>query len=331
MISSSLIVLAFLGDLMLGRGVSDRIALDTPEQFWGTTLPFLQSTDAVFANLECAITSHKSTWTKTSKVFHFRARPEATHVLKVANVRVVNLANNHTLDFEEKGLLDTIKYLDQAGIKHAGAGSTLSKAREPVILPIKGLNVGFISATDNEPPFAAEEDKPGTHYLKINTKPETLSHLQEDIKKAKSAGADFIILSLHWGPNWVIVPSKVFQGFAHKAIEMGVNVIHGHSDHIFQGIEFYKDGVIFYSTGDFLDDYAIDPELHNDWSFIFMLELDGKKISKVKAAPVSLTYTRVNLAEGKTATQIMARMEELCHYFGTATKVVGNILEFSKE
>jgi len=325
-----IILLALLGDIMLGRGVNQEIPLHPPAHFWGTTLPILQSADAVFGNLECAITSHTHPWSKTYKVFHFRADPAAINLLKIANIQGVSLANNHSLDFEEQGLLDTLRHLDQADIVHVGVGTNLAQARAPAIITIKGLKVGFIAATDNEPVFAARENKPGTNYLSIELKPDTLTHLQQDIEGAKKAGAEFIILSLHWGPNMVQVPPARFRSFAQAAIDMGVDVIHGHSAHLFQGVEFYRHGVIFYDTGDFLDDYAVDSVLRNDWSFIFMLEIKGKRVHKVKLRPVRLKYAQTNLASGEEAEAIMTRMKKLCTPFGTVVQEVPKGLELSQ-
>ena len=108
-------------------------------------------------------------------------------------------------------------------------------------------------------------------------------------------------------------------------------MIHGHSAHIFQGVEFYQKGVILYDTGDFLDDYARDPVLRNDWSFIFMLELQGPAIHKIKAIPVRLHYAQTNLAKGDEAQAIMARMQQLCAPFGTVVRVMERELEFSRK
>src|SRR5215211_2756405 len=100
-------LLALVGDVMLGRGVAEEIARRPPESFWGDALPLLRQANLVVAGLECAITSHSIPWTRTPKVFHFRAPPEAVEVLRAAGVGMVSLANNHTLDFEVEGLLDT--------------------------------------------------------------------------------------------------------------------------------------------------------------------------------------------------------------------------------
>jgi poly-gamma-glutamate capsule biosynthesis protein CapA/YwtB (metallophosphatase superfamily) len=111
-----LITLALVGDVMLGRGVNEEITNRSPESSWGSVLPILQSADAAIANLECAITSHTQRCQRTPKVFHFRADPLAVEVLLAGNIRCVSLANNHSLDFDDQGLLDTLHYLDSAGI-----------------------------------------------------------------------------------------------------------------------------------------------------------------------------------------------------------------------
>jgi poly-gamma-glutamate synthesis protein (capsule biosynthesis protein) len=64
-------------------------------------------------------------------------------------------------------------------------------------------------------------------------------------------------------------------------IDAGADIIFGHSSHVFRGIEFYKNGPILYSTGNFVDDYAVDPNERNDQSFIFLVELN-------EAGPVCL-------------------------------------------
>src|ERR1035437_5245466 len=99
--------LAFIGDVMLGRSLNDVYGKRSPDLFWGRTWKVLTGADGVLANLECAITTHKRQWQRTPKVFHFGADPPALKVLKAGNIKYVCLANNHILDFEEAGLLDT--------------------------------------------------------------------------------------------------------------------------------------------------------------------------------------------------------------------------------
>lgn len=310
--------IALVGDVMLGRGVNAALPRRSPESFWGSTLPVLRSADAVFANLECAITGHRQPWRRSPKVFHFRADPAAIGVLKAGNIRYLSLANNHTLDFEVDGLRDTLHHLDDAGIAHAGAGCTLANARTPALVDVAGLRIGVISATDNEPAFGAGPGRPGTNYWELDDERVAMAELTTAAAELRSRGAGIVVLSLHWGPNMVVSPPPHFQEFAGAAVGGGVDLLHGHSAHVFQGIQRGKPGLILYDTGDFLDDYAVDPQLRNDWSFVFLLDFtEAGDLDRVRLVPVALGYARVDLATGADFREICERMKSRCAPFAT--------------
>lgn len=307
--------LAFIGDVMLGRLVDREIENRTPDSFWGTALPVLRSADAVIANLECAISARGSPWNRPPKVFHFRARPAAINVLRAANIRAVSLANNHSLDYGEDALLDTLRCLDDSGIAHAGAGRCLKEAMAPAVIDAAGLRVGIVGVTDNEPPFAARDDRPGAYYSEVGA-PALLPALQEIVAGLRDDGAGLTVLSIHWGPNMVEVPPNRFRRFAHAAIESGVDLLHGHSAHLFQAVEAHRSGLVLYDTGDFLDDYAVDPELRNDWSFIFLLDVDARGPHRLRLVPVRLSFAQVDLATGAEAEAIKSVMRRRCAAIG---------------
>src|ERR671910_572218 len=173
-----MITLALTGDVMLGRGVAE--ALDGrmhPEEPWGDVMPLMDAADLRIINLECAITDNEQPWMRSPKVFHFRAQPSAIETLLTARIEVCSLANNHTLDFEEQGLLDTLEHLDAAGIRHAGAGRNQEEAVDPAILIVPADHthrVALLAFTDNEPSFAAGTDRPGTNYLPVSRRPDVL-------------------------------------------------------------------------------------------------------------------------------------------------------------
>src|SRR5690606_19771452 len=103
--------------------------------------------------------------------------------------------------------------------------------------------------------------------------PDELAPVEQALDQARQAGAELVVLALHWGPNMVTRPCDEFRRFARAAIERGVNVVYGHSAHVFQAVERRNHGLILYDTGDFIDDYAVDPVLRNDWSFIFLVDV----------------------------------------------------------
>jgi len=332
---SKFVTLGFVGDVMLGRGVNQeilkRVSEEKPaiEVLWGDVLPILRGADVVFANLECAITKHTQHCHRVAKIFHFRADPVAVDVLRAANIQCVSLANNHSLDFDDQGLLDTLHYLDAANIYHAGAGRNLHEAIAPAILKTADLTIGFIALTDNEIAFSAEPDSPGTYYLEIALQPELLAIVKDSVKQARTAGADFVILSAHWGPNMVTIPPQHFRDFAHAAIDCGVDLFYGHSAHLFQAVECYRHRFILYNTGDFLDDYAVDPVLRNDWSFVFLAEMNENKVHRLKLIPVRLRYAQVERAKGEDFTAICERMRSLCTEFNTPVSDIPEGLEIS--
>jgi poly-gamma-glutamate synthesis protein (capsule biosynthesis protein) len=312
---------------MLGRGVNAELAHRSPESFWGNVLPLLHSADAVIANLECAITGRTEPWQKMAKGFHFRAAMGAAQVLRAAEIRCVSLANNHVLDFGEEGLLDSLRHLDSAGIQHVGAGGNLAEAETPTIIDVAGLKVGLIAFTDDPPESAAGPENAGTNYLNVATDPAARVRVARAAVKARQAGANCVVLSLHWGPNMSQAPSPLFRAFARATIEDGVDLIHGHSAHVFQGVERYQKGIILYDTGDFLDDYAIDPMLRYDCSFLFLVTIDRDGLQSLRLIPTRQDYAQANLAVGADFEAIVERMRRKCSQLGTPVRSTPEGLE----
>jgi poly-gamma-glutamate capsule biosynthesis protein CapA/YwtB (metallophosphatase superfamily) len=316
-----MITLALMGDVMLGRKVAEVLNHTMrPEEPWGDVMPLLDAADLRIINLECAITDNGQPWTRAPKVFHFRTPPSAIETLRTARIDACSLANNHTLDFEEQGLLDTLEHLDAAGIWHAGAGRNREEAAEPAILTVLAdhtSRVALLAFTDNEPSFAAGTDRPGTNYLPVSLRPEVLRRVERTVSYVREMGVDTVIFSNHWGPNMVQRPKETFRRFARAVIDRGVDIYYGHSAHVFQGVEIYRGKPILYDTGDFIDDYAVNPELRNDWSFLFQVSVEEGRFERLDLTPVKLSYARVDLATGGERETILDRMERLSAEMGT--------------
>jgi poly-gamma-glutamate synthesis protein (capsule biosynthesis protein) len=311
-----MLTLAFTGDVMLGRLVNDRLKDMQPEEAWGDVLPHLVQADLRIANLECALTSHLGQWTRSEKMFHFRADPAAVRVLQAARIDACALANNHILDYEERGLRDTLRVLRTAGIRYAGAGTNAAEAAAPAILEAP-CRVALLSCTDNQPDFAATAQHPGTNYLEVSLREEALARIANAIAEARAQGANLVVFSNHWGANFVERPSSMFRGFARRVIELGADIYYGHSAHICQGIEIHHGKAILYDTGNFIDDYAVHPLLRNDRSCLFKVMFDQKKLCRIEMLPVSLSVAHVALARGAEFEAICTRMEMLSAEFGT--------------
>lgn len=312
------VTIGFVGDVMLGRMVNER--LDTTHDYralWSNVLPLLAANDLNIANLENAFTKSEKV---VPKVFNFKADPRHVRALTTANINVVNLANNHIRDFSDDGLYETIDTLDRAGIRHVGAGRNASRAQQPLIIKIHGITFGIIGCTDNEPGWNATPTTPGTHYSKIGD----VSSLQPLITKLRPM-VDYIILSIHWGPNMLIEPLPEIIDFAHQLIDAGVDIIHGHSAHLIQGIELYRRGLIMYDTGDCIDDYYVDPSLRNDQSMLVQFSITKRGIEHIKIVPLLIKTMRVSIAPSEQACMIIKRMQKLSQKFGTTMTDDGTV------
>ncbi len=313
------IVLAFTGDVMLGRLVNEMIKHMGIAYVWGDTLPLLKKANLRLINLECAIAKDGKPWERSQKIFFFRADPHAIDVLRLAGINYVSLANNHTLDFGEDAMLEMLDRLKKAGIVHAGAGKNLSEASKHVLLEAKGIRVAVVSFTDNEPDFAATDFSPGTNYIPITLADKVMRRVKDAINEARPL-ADIVVFSIHWGPNMVLRPPKSFREFAHAVMDMGADIYHGHSAHIFQGVELYKGKLIMYDTGDFIDDYYVGPEEKNDQQLLFLVTVSKDKIKKVEMIPLEISMCQVNAARGGVRREIGERITMLSGEFETPVK-----------
>ncbi|PSQ46749.1 poly-gamma-glutamate biosynthesis protein [Halobacteriales archaeon SW_6_65_15] len=323
--------LGFTGDVMLGRKVDERQRHRNrpPTAVWGDELDRLRALDGLFVNLECCLSTRGERWTRTRRPFHFRADPDwAVPALVEAGVDWVSLANNHLLDFDETALLDTIDHLDDAGIAHSGAGEDEAVARETATVEVGGagstaeesdaLRIAFVSATDNTPEFAAGESSPGTAYLDLSEEVAARETMAEVLARARETDPDLLVVSLHWGPNMVEEPPEHFRRFGRWLAERGVDLIHGHSAHVFQGVEVHDGTPICYDCGDFVDDYAVDSDLRNDRSFLFEVGVTEEgEVSELRLVPTEIDDCAVHEASRRAAEWSRSRMRELSAEFGT--------------
>ena len=288
------ITLLLCGDVMIGRSFDDLFDKYPDFNIWGNTLDIINSADFFGINLETTITD--SQYKYPDKMFNFKLSPKHKNVLK--DVTYANLANNHILDYNETGLVDTITNLDSLGIKHTGAGRSIKEAEQYVIITIKGLKIGILSGGDHPYNFAAGIKTPGINFVDINDQYSRNKQI-ENVKRLKPY-VDIIIYSIHHGKNYVdLIPDNTIK-FFHDLIDNGVNIIHGHSAHHVLPIEKYrnhhrnhhrnhKHGWIFYSMGDFIDDYYVDKIYRNDLSYLASIKIIDKQIKMVHIYPVKIS------------------------------------------
>ena len=313
--------IALTGDVMLGRLVDQYVIRNQsigPDKIWSDVLPLLLKADRRLINLECVISSRGREWQPDSKAFHFRAHPRAIDFLRAAKIDCVTLANNHILDYGTDALIECLELLDRAGIKRTGAGVSLAEALIPAIVDLPQGRLGVVSLTDNEPEWEAGEKKPGIHYIAFDAKglvEPYRSRLAQVLKQVRRQ-ADLVMVSAHVGPNWG-PPSVAMRALAYQVIDLGADLYWGHSNHTTQGIELYKAKAILYSTGDFIDDYAVDSAERNDLSFLFILELERGRIARIVLHPLCIEDLYVRLAKDREITFLQRTMQAKCAAFGS--------------
>jgi len=309
--------LLLVGDVMIGRKVNERLRDETPEHPWGDTLQLFHRADWRACNLECVITDHGTPWARSPKMFHFRSDARNLAVLKAARLDAVSVANNHTLDFNHRGMVEMLKLLDRAHIAHSGAGLNWDDASRLAVSEVQGVRIGFLAFTDNEPAWEAGDDHPGIFYVPVEVPDERTAKLRSLVTVAR-AEVDLLIVSAHWGDNWGLQPPQAHTELAHDLIRAGADVLFGHSAHVSRGVEVFEGGLILYSTGDFVDDYAVDPAGRNDRAWAFEILTEGGQVASLSLYPTVIRNCQARLAEQAEAREMIAAMQKQCLPFGTS-------------
>ena len=229
-----------------------------PAYVWGAALDEFDRMQPDFRiiNLETSITRSDD---YVRKGINYRMSPDNADCLSAARIDCCVLANNHVLDWGRRGLSDTIAALERLKIATAGAGRNALEAWAPAALDLANqsrlLVFSFGVVTSGIPhSWAATTDNPGVNLLTRPSEADAL-RVAEYISRVRRPD-DLVVVSIHWGPNWghQIGADQVF--FAHTLIDRaGVSIVHGHSSHHAKAIEIYRERLILYGCGDFLNDY----------------------------------------------------------------------------
>ncbi|MDE2488124.1 MAG: CapA family protein [Alphaproteobacteria bacterium] len=227
-----------------------------PTGIWGAAREAWRALapDVRLMNLETAVTTSDDF---APKGINYRMNPANVAALTASGADAFALANNHVLDFGPAGLAETLEVLAAAGLAGAGAGQDLSQARRPVVIEAGAHRVLFYSVAtrDSGTPahWAAGPASPGVALVEPTDR--TATELAGLISAERRTG-DIVVVSIHWGSNWGYDVPEAHRRFAHALIDAAdVSVVHGHSSHHPRPIEVYRERLILYGCGDFLNDY----------------------------------------------------------------------------
>jgi poly-gamma-glutamate capsule biosynthesis protein CapA/YwtB (metallophosphatase superfamily) len=281
------ITLAFLGDVMLGRGV----AAAHPVGDWATALaslkPELSGADLVLANLESPLTTSPSIVPHGG--YDLRASPSSVQALVAAPIHVLSLANNHRLDGGQAGLDETLEVLNTNGLQALLPGESAWNTTS------QGIKLSFLAYDCTSPSF-------------------DLDRAKQAITRARSTGA-FVIVSLHWGGEYRTAPEPGQIALAQSLVDAGARLVWGHHPHVLQPLA-WMDGaaqpqraLVAYSLGNALFDQPSPPDARR--GAVLLVVLDEQGIRSVRAVPFEIdTYS------GQTKPASPRSVEVICQRLG---------------
>ncbi|MGI6587303.1 MAG: CapA family protein [Peptococcia bacterium] len=243
--------------------------------FFSGVKNILENDDLTIANLENVLTDYNQKPDKShqERAFFFKGPPNFANILKEGSIEAVNLANNHSFDYLEKGLSDTKASLKKTGINYCGY-------EDKAIITTKGKEIGLLGYNTYGPLEKGSD----------------ISVLKQQIKKDLSEikeSTDLIIVSFHWGEEYNdVIPEQKLLG--RYAIDSGADLVLGHHPHVIQEIENYNGKYIVYSLGNFVYGGNRNPPDKDTFIFQQLFEFKGNRItnSKIKIIPCLISSVK---------------------------------------
>jgi len=257
----SRVVLGAVGDVLLHESVKRSartyghdLGDDGYPWLFAPVADLLSQPDLTFANLETPVAPDAG---KGVREFVFNSPVSAVSALRRAGVHVVSVANNHAFDQGRAGFEETLARLDAAGMRRVGAGAAAG-APGPERFDLSGISVAFLAYAHffNEP----GNDCPDAKKVCVQASRLDPDRAVEDVRRA-AAGADAVVVSLHWGEEYHSEPRPQDVALAHRLADAGALVVLGHHPHVLQPVEVYRradgmDAVIAYSLGNFVSNQS---------------------------------------------------------------------------
>jgi hypothetical protein len=238
--------LMVVGDSLLTRKIGEGV---NP---FDRARPSLRSADLSIVNVETAISDAT---TKEPKQFNFKSPVKFAELMRDAGVDVGSLANNHSLDFGDQGMIDTVDALRDAGLNPIGAGVNRQRALAASRHSIKGVRVAVIAASQviPSPSWIATDSSIGVAAAGKTLTDEDTRALTQAIASAK-ADADVVVVYMHWGQERAVCPTELQRKTADVLHKAGASIVVGAHPHVLQPIVRNGNDITAYSVGNFIWD-----------------------------------------------------------------------------
>lgn len=292
------VTLMFGGDVTLSDRVKQRL-----DGNWAAAMaqfPEARSVDVAMVNLENPITDAPRK--RSGKQFNFKSEAASVAALQAGGIDLVTLANNHTMDYNQPGLTDTLATLDRSDIHAIGAGENITEARRPKILEVKGQRIAYFGYY-NAHWHAATATSAGTNPRDNDT-------LAEDIRAVRNQ-VDWVVVNVHWGEELARYPASYQREIGRRAIDAGADLVVGHHPHVLQGAEIYKDRAIVYSLGNFI--FGGNARSSYDTAVLKVALKDQQM--KLEFVPVRVRNYQPRVAKGDRAREILQEITYLSRRF----------------
>ena len=295
------------GDVMLGRRVATAAArtgdVSRPLRAIG---PRLAAADLTVVNLE-------STLSRAGRPQQggdsFAAPPGVTAGLRAVGVDVLSLANNHTGDFENQALLDTVQRVRASGIQPVGAGRNLSEASRPVVVSRGGVRFGFLAFNAIGETPRATATAPGAFSVRMPPRTGPLNQADLGVLtrqiKALRAAADVVVVLPHWGQQYTHKPVPAQRTVATALTQAGADLVIGGHPHWVQAVEYPPNKLIAHSLGNLVFDMDFSQQTQEG----VLLELTywGKTLKAARLTPYVIGADfSPHVVSGTRAEQILA-------------------------
>lgn len=221
---------------------------------------------------------------------NFNAPPQVLDGLRRIGFDACSTASNHTLDQGTVGVRRTLDALDAAGLGHTGSARGAAEAATPTIYQAGGVRVGHLAYTAH---LNGQRVPAGREWLVNVIDPD---RIRSAARRLRAAGAQIVVLSLHWGTEYRVAPDAAQLSLAKKLLTTPeIDLIIGHHAHVVQPFEKIGDEWVVYGMGNQLARHAdpVDASREGTMARITFTETaPGRwRTSRVEAVP---TWVRIS-------------------------------------
>ena len=238
--------LTFVGDLALGDhpkavgfGFRSRYANGIPARYQRRLLPPETTTDFFFGNLEFSLGLDHIESRELARM-QCRGLSEYANFLAAAGISALNVANNHSTQAGQRAFQQTAELLRRAGIHVVGTPADFA---DEGTITVCGSRIALLGWSDRPRQYAP--DTPAYNEF---------SELAYEQIAAARRRAEIVIASIHWGDEFILVPSDRERQIARSMVDAGATLVIGHHPHVVREVEQYRNAVIAYSLGNFVCD-----------------------------------------------------------------------------